>query len=132
MISCFLDSYLVTGILYCLIIYIMKKFYTNVVCMFGAMACMTVANAQQLTNSTFEDEWVDCVPWTFYISEGDQFGQQSTAVVTDMMTGKKGERPAGWCISSVVGMASYNDGDPTGLGATIVGERRKASKAPPA
>lgn len=40
----------------------MKKFYTNVVCMFGAMACMTVANAQQLTNSTFEDEWVDCVP----------------------------------------------------------------------
>lgn len=101
----------------------MKKFYTNVACMFGAMACMTVANAQQLTNSTFEDEWVDCVPWTFYISEGDQFGQQSTAVVTDMMTGKKGERPAGWCISSVVGMASYNDGDPTGLGATIVGEK---------
>lgn len=101
----------------------MKKFYTNVACMFAAMACMPVANAQQLTNSNFEDEWVDCVPWTFYISEGDQFGQQSTAVVTDMMTGKKGERPAGWCISSVVGMASYNDGDPTGLGATIVGEK---------
>lgn len=93
----------------------MKKNYTSAAWMLAALACMPTVNAQQLANAGFEGEWVPCVPWTFYISEGDQFGQQSAAVV--------GDEPADWCVSSVAGMASYYEGEATGLGMTVVGEK---------
>ncbi|WP_300916104.1 calycin-like domain-containing protein [Duncaniella muris] len=51
---------------------------------------------QQLPNSGFEEEWINCVPWT---SNGNSKDIGST--------------PSGWCISQVIGVS--------GLGKTEVG-----------
>ena len=55
------------------------------------------ARAQQLSNSTFDADWVGCYPW-----EGNK--KSDTA---------QGTQPDGWCIANVRGMS--------GLGATTVG-----------
>lgn len=87
----------------------MKKLYFSV-----AVATLAISTtAQQLPNTGFEEGWTDCIPWTFFQSEGS-FGQQSTIVT--------GTNPSGWVISNVSGMASLYEGQATGLGATIVGE----------
>ena len=78
----------------------------------GGMAPQLQAQTQ-IPNSDFEGEWVNCIPWTFYQSEGYE-GQPSEFVV--------GNQPTGWVISNVSGMVSYYEGEATGLGATIVGE----------
>lgn len=48
------------------------------------LAASTTLQAQQLPNSSFEDEWVDCIPWT---SEGN--------------TNKVETEPANWKLSNV-------------------------------
>lgn len=90
----------------------MKKIYISTIAL--ALVSANVA-AQQLPNAGFEEGWTDCIPWTFYMNEGDQNGEQSQVVA--------GTEPEGWCVSSVAGMASYNNGDPMGLGTTLVGEK---------
>ncbi|MCM1354877.1 MAG: PCMD domain-containing protein [Staphylococcus sp.] len=98
----------------------MKLFYkaTLSVMLAGTVASGAMAQAQ-LPNSSFEDSWADCTPWTFFQSEG-YVGQQSTFAV--------GTTPKGWIISNVAGMAScYTDDENnlqvSGLGATTVGEK---------
>ncbi|MDE7443881.1 MAG: calycin-like domain-containing protein, partial [Muribaculaceae bacterium] len=71
----------------------MKKIYT----LLTAAVVAVPTFAQQLPNNGFEEEWVDCVPWT---SAGN--------------TKTKGTTPKSWTISQVIGINS--------LGATIVGE----------
>ncbi len=61
----------------------------------GAMGLNATAQ-QQLPNSGFEEEWVNCIPWT---SNGNSKDIGST--------------PSGWCISQVIGVS--------GLGKTEVG-----------
>lgn len=63
--------------------------------MLGSLAMS--ANSQQLSNSTFDEEWVTCYPW--YANKTDK---------------EQGTTPNGWCISNVIGM--------NGQGATTVGE----------
>ncbi len=53
--------------------------------------------AQQIPNSDFEENWVDCIPWT------------STNNTT-----AQGKNPTGWCISNTIGTGS--------MGQTTVGE----------
>ncbi len=49
------------------------------------LAAAQTASAQHLSNSTFDDTWVNCYPW--------EAGKTvSTA---------RGKQPAGWCISNV-------------------------------
>ena len=55
------------------------------------------AQAQQLTNSTFDNEWVKCYPY----------------VAGNYVTEERGTQPDGWTISNVNGM--------NGTGATVVG-----------
>ncbi len=69
-------------------------------------------SAQQIANSDFEGEWNECVPFTYYGSEG--YTDQRSQVVV-------GENPANWVISNVAGMASYYEGQAMGLGSTQVG-----------
>lgn len=64
-----------------------------------ASAAIT-SNAQQLPNSSFEEVWVDCVPWT---STNDP----NKPVIS-------GKTPTSWTVSHVIGMG--------GTGATQVGE----------
>ena len=66
-----------------------------------ASAAIT-SNAQQLPNNSFEEAWVDCVPWN---SVGN--------------TIVKGKTPTSWTISHVIGMR--------GTGATEVGNQEKGS-----
>ena len=63
----------------------------------AAMTFCSMANAQQLSNTTFDATWVKCYPW-------EKGSNSSTA---------QGTQPEGWCISNVRGM--------NGLGATTVG-----------
>lgn len=77
------------------IIKIMKTKKLVLSFMIIASAAIT-SNAQQLPNSSFEEAWVDCVPWTS--------GNNTTA---------KGKTPTSWTISHVIGMG--------GTGATEVG-----------
>lgn len=75
----------------------MKKLYF----ILGVISLSTPAilSAQdQLPNSGFEEEWIDCVPWT---SKGN--------------TQTCGQMPQSWTISHVIGM--------NGLGATEVGQK---------
>lgn len=62
-----------------------------------ALSGSLMASAQQLPNATFDQNWVDCIPWT---SNGNNK--------------IKGTTPSPWIISQVIGMS--------GTGATIVGE----------
>ena len=71
----------------------MKKLFT--LCLLG---CAATANAQQIPNGGFNQDWETCIPW-------DSKGNTST----------KGEQPTGWIISNVCGIS--------GLGATQVGEK---------
>lgn len=89
----------------------MRKIYTALCAM--AVATMAMAQQQQVPNGGFEEEWGNCVPWTFYGSE-DKYGELSEVVT--------GTTPASWTISNVAGMASYYEA-PMGLGATVVGEK---------
>ncbi len=58
----------------------MKKFFILLM-----LAAAQTASAQHLSNSTFDDTWVNCYPW--------EAGKTvSTA---------RGKQPAGWCISNV-------------------------------
>ncbi len=68
-------------------------------------------SAQQVDNSDFEGEWVDCAPWTYLQGEGTDGNTVSSHVV--------GTQPKGWVISNVAGMASTQ----MALGATTVGEQ---------
>lgn len=77
-----------------------------------ALASGLSAGAQQIANSDFEGEWVDCVPYTYYGSEG--YTDQLSQVVV-------GKNPANWIISNVAGMTSYYEGEAMGLGSTQVG-----------
>lgn len=72
----------------------MRKIFTLITALTLALA----AQAQQLPNNGFEEEWGDCTPWT-------PSGNKT----------KTGTEPASWHIAQVVGMG--------GLGATIVGEQ---------
>ncbi len=78
--------------------------------------CVNIYAQQQIPNSDFEGGWTDCVPWTFYVSQGEEgrYGEISEVVA--------GKNPNGWVISNVAGMASYYDGLASGLGATVVGD----------
>lgn len=77
-----------------------------------ALAFAMPAGAQQIANSDFEGEWAECVPYTYYSSEG--YTDQLSQVVV-------GVNPANWIISNVAGMASYYEGSAMGLGSTQVG-----------
>lgn len=70
----------------------MRKFYITLL----AMVLALPAVAQQIPNSGFGLDWVDCVPWT---SDGN--------------TETKGKTPESWTISHVIGINT--------LGATEVG-----------
>lgn len=48
-------------------------------------ACASAASAQQLSNTTFDGDWVDCYPW--------EAGKTVSSA--------RGTQPAGWCISNV-------------------------------
>lgn len=82
-----------------IIIKIMKTKKLALSFMLIASAAIT-SNAQQLPNSSFEEAWVDCVPWT---STNDP----NKPVIS-------GKTPTSWTISHVIGMG--------GTGATQVGE----------
>lgn len=84
-----------------IIIKIMKTKKLALSFVFIASAAIT-SNAQQLPNSSFEEAWVDCVPWN---SVGN--------------TIVKGKTPTSWTISHVIGMR--------GTGATEVGNQEKGS-----
>lgn len=87
----------------------MRKFY-----FLAAVSALTFSvAAQQIQNSDFESGWIDCIPWTFYQNE-ENLGQPSQFV--------SGVNPNGWVISNVSGMATYYEGQPSGLGATAVGD----------
>lgn len=60
--------------------------------------CFSAFAQQQLPNSDFEGEWVNCVPWT-----------------SSNNAKEKGTQPKGWCISHVIGIG--------GLGSTEVGSK---------
>ena len=59
----------------------MKKTFV----LFALAACAQAASAQQLANSTFDANWVNCYPWEAgsYVSSA------------------RGTQPEGWCISNV-------------------------------
>ena len=78
--------------------------------------CVNIYAQQQIPNSDFEGGWTDCVPWTFYVSQGEEgrYGEISEVVA--------GKNPTGWIISNVAGMASYYEGSASGLGTTLVGD----------
>lgn len=88
----------------------MKKQIRMMAAMMAALAMP--AAAQQIDNSDFEGEWVNCIPYTYYGSEG--YTDQLSQVVV-------GVNPANWIISNVTGMASYYEGEAMGLGSTQVG-----------
>ena len=67
-------------------------------------------SAQQISNSDFDGEWVDCMPWTYLQGDGTDGNTVSSHVV--------GTQPKGWIISNVAGMASVG----MAMGATTVGE----------
>ncbi|WP_276683908.1 calycin-like domain-containing protein [Duncaniella muris] len=73
--------------------FLYKSMYSAL--LMGAMGLNATAQ-QQLPNSGFEEEWVNCIPWT---SNGNSKDIGST--------------PSGWCISQVIGVS--------GLGKTEVG-----------
>lgn len=73
--------------------FLYKSMYSAL--LMGAMGLNATAK-QQLPNSGFEEEWVNCIPWT---SNGNSKDIGST--------------PSGWCISQVIGVS--------GLGKTEVG-----------
>ena len=79
----------------------MKKLFYFVL----ALATQTIS-AQQLANTTFDADWVNCYPW----EKGAK------------LTKAYGTQPEGWCVSNVAGMS--------GLGATTiaaVGDGRNGS-----
>lgn len=90
----------------------MKKLYILFGCATFSLSVSAVA--QQLSNADFEGVWGDCIPWTFYQNEENR-GEQSKFV--------SGVNPDGWVISNVSGMVSFYEGQPFGLGATVVGEK---------
>lgn len=65
----------------------MKKFYI----MLAALSVTTSMAAQQLPNAGFEDDWVDCYPWSSKTNPDGPFEG----------TQKQGKTPKPWCISSV-------------------------------
>lgn len=73
--------------------FLYKSMYSAL--LMGAMGLNATAQ-QQLPNSGFEEEWINCVPWT---SNGN--------------SSQIGSTPSGWCISQVIGVS--------GLGKTEVG-----------
>lgn len=76
----------------------MKSKYFFIVSAVMAGSLYSPINAQQLTNSDFEGEWLESKPWT---SKGNEKS------VTN------GYTPEGWCISHAIGI--------NGVGATVVG-----------
>lgn len=68
----------------------MNRLYTTIL---AATALTFSAAAQQIPNSGFDDEWVDCIPWN-----------------SANTTTKQGTKPAPWCPSNVVtpGMSAGN------------------------
>ena len=92
----------------------MKSLYTTLIgSMLISPLCFNAFAQQQLPNSDFEGEWVDCMPWTFYQDE-DSLGKVSKFII--------GKNPAGWNVSNVSGMVSFYNGAASGLGATQVGD----------
>ena len=69
----------------------MKKFI-----LFFMLAAAQTVGAQQLENTTFDADWVNCYPW------------EKGAYLTKAY----GTQPSGWCVSNVAGMS--------GMGATTV------------
>ena len=67
----------------------MKKIFTLIACIVSLYA-----SAQQV-NGSFDETWVDCVPWT-----------------SSNNTSKQGTQPVDWCVSNVIGMG--------GTGATTI------------
>ncbi len=92
----------------------MKKLYASFLTGLLMAAAPQVATAQQLQNSGFEEAWNPCIPYTYYGNAG--YTDQLSQLVV-------GENPAGWVVSNVAGMASFNNGTPTGLGSTTVGSK---------
>lgn len=91
----------------------MKHLYA----IFGCAALMASANVmaqQQIANSDFEGEWADCIPYTYYGSEG--YTDVRSQVVV-------GQNPANWIISNVAGMAATDGDEVMGMGATEVGAK---------
>lgn len=91
----------------------MKLLYkTSLGLMLTGIVAPNLMAQTQIPNSDFEGEWVNCVPWTFYGS--DEVRGELSAFVVD-------KNPTGWIISNVSGMTSVYEGNPSGLGATVVG-----------
>lgn len=88
----------------------MKKNYSVFTFLIMSAASVCV-QAQQIANSDFEGEWVDCIPYTYLQGEGTDGNTLSPH--------KVGTQPQGWAISNVAGMASVQ----ASLGATTVGEK---------
>ena len=58
----------------------MKKYF-----LFLLAVAVLDANSQQLSNTTFDADWVDCFPW-----EAGSY-----------VSSPRGTQPDGWCISNV-------------------------------
>lgn len=92
----------------------MKKFKVFTLCAAVAVS----ASAQQLPNVGFEEEWVDCCPWTsitdtLSMVKGDAMGQITF-----------GKQPQSWIVSDVLGVVSEKDGGGYGaLGTTEVASK---------
>ena len=68
----------------------------------------------QLTNSDFEGEWVNSIPWITPSKAGQTNGNDKICTYTDENKNtKNATTPTGWCISNVIGMG--------GRGATRTG-----------
>lgn len=106
----------------------MRKNYSNLLCLNGmrALVCAAVLGmaavgyAQQLPNVGFEEEWVDCRPWT---SVTDTMTMKYAGTFSFGPTKIEGIQPASWTVSDVLGVVSpLDEGDGYGaLGATEVG-----------
>ena len=85
----------------------MKKVFTPLL----LLALVLPAGAQQLSNTTFDGDWVDCFPW-------EAGSTVSTA---------RGTQPQGWCISNVSNSAMPIVGEAVEPGADGTGKAVKLS-----
>ena len=88
----------------------MKKIYAITAALAAAGAL--TANAQQLPNVGFEEDWVDSKPWTSLSTENGPTLKDGNAMGTTTF----GLQPAGWCASNVLGIVSYREAGDDGFG----------------
>lgn len=92
----------------------MKKLTTALLGAALLLSPAAFAQNGQLTNSDFEGEWVNSIPWITPSEAGQTNGNDKVCTYKDENNkDQNATTPTGWCISNVIGMG--------GLGATRTG-----------